>query len=528
MTEDEYEWKQVDGLHYWRITGTSDSWTLWNEDSLESTQDHSVSDSVVMGNVNHNKTTIINDTDALISAYSKGLHQRNIDIYDSVTDLENNQLERDFPTCKHCNHSLEKIETILSANDLPNWQGNENWKDACFFCKDSEYKWDRRPETIYRHRFDEIDFSICQTCLESKSWETELSELQFAEHKSNIREFDGINGLKSKNSSKTIAQIIADGNWQSTQKNLCMEGASIDAYIGFPRKDLWLGAFSTIYPNENMLSIAKGDFGYNNTCYFKYLSEKRKILFDNFIVSFHSIIQKEHDEKYWRNSEVITSQSNLLTDILSDKSKSNARTFLDFMELRPSEIEDTNKELANTNRFLRNYFQQHDKYYSGYKRQSFAIGMLLVILFSSILIHNFIIPLQNDGAELLFIVPIFLIVVIWINLVFSYYFPLFNGMFSPYKVKGSDGKKNMRCPGCGLNYPKKWRKIAKSHKIDCYAIICATMENHPWLPPYMIIPFLAGRSVDEGINIFFFLKVIIFPIFMTSKNRMCKTIEKFE
>ncbi len=49
VTSDGYEWKEVDGIHYWRIAETSDKWTLWEGDDSSSNEKSSISDTVVMG-----------------------------------------------------------------------------------------------------------------------------------------------------------------------------------------------------------------------------------------------------------------------------------------------------------------------------------------------------------------------------------------------------------------------------------------------------------------------------------------------
>ena len=85
MDDDGYEWKEVNGIHYWRIAGTSDSWTLWEEDSNYN-QETSINDSVITGNVQHNKTVIQNDSDSIITAFLKGVnHNQGNEIVSSET-----------------------------------------------------------------------------------------------------------------------------------------------------------------------------------------------------------------------------------------------------------------------------------------------------------------------------------------------------------------------------------------------------------------------------------------------------------
>ena len=85
MDDDGYEWKEVNGIHYWRIAGTSDSWTLWKEDSNYN-QETSINDSVITGNVQHNKTVIQNDSDSIIAAFLKGVnHNQGNEIVSSET-----------------------------------------------------------------------------------------------------------------------------------------------------------------------------------------------------------------------------------------------------------------------------------------------------------------------------------------------------------------------------------------------------------------------------------------------------------
>ena len=136
VTDDGYEWKEVDGIHYWRIKGTSDSWTLWDEDNVDSNQENLVSDSVVMGDVTHNKTMIVNDSEAIISAYNKGLDDRGKGPNDEIIESFNKTSFNDFYDCEHCNNSLERIEiTSWSFNCGANW-GSDGpdllWKTACF------------------------------------------------------------------------------------------------------------------------------------------------------------------------------------------------------------------------------------------------------------------------------------------------------------------------------------------------------------------------------------------------------------
>ena len=85
MDDDGYEWKEVNGTHYWRIAGTSDSWTLWEDDSNYN-QETSINDSVITGNVQHNKTVIQNDSDSIITAFLKGVnHNQKNEIVSSET-----------------------------------------------------------------------------------------------------------------------------------------------------------------------------------------------------------------------------------------------------------------------------------------------------------------------------------------------------------------------------------------------------------------------------------------------------------
>jgi len=91
MDDDGYEWKEVNGIHYWRIAGTSDSWTLWEEDSNYN-QETSINDSVITGNVQHNKTVIQNDSDSIITAFLKGVNhnQRKESVSSEIIDYGSN------------------------------------------------------------------------------------------------------------------------------------------------------------------------------------------------------------------------------------------------------------------------------------------------------------------------------------------------------------------------------------------------------------------------------------------------------
>ena len=94
MDDEGYEWKQVNGSHYWRIAGTSDSWTLWEENS-ENNQETSINDSVITGNVQHNKTVIQNDSDSIIAAFLKGVNHNKgneVVLSDTIGDENDDQL----------------------------------------------------------------------------------------------------------------------------------------------------------------------------------------------------------------------------------------------------------------------------------------------------------------------------------------------------------------------------------------------------------------------------------------------------
>jgi len=85
MSDDGNEWKEVNGARYWRVAGTSDSWTLWEEDS-NANEETSINDSVITGNVQHNKTVIQNDSDSIIAAFLKGVnHNQENEIVSSET-----------------------------------------------------------------------------------------------------------------------------------------------------------------------------------------------------------------------------------------------------------------------------------------------------------------------------------------------------------------------------------------------------------------------------------------------------------
>lgn len=87
MDDDGYEWKEVNGTHYWRIAGTSDSWTLWEEDS-NANEETSINDSVITGNVQHNKTVIQNDSDSIIAAFLKGVNHNQENKIDSSETID--------------------------------------------------------------------------------------------------------------------------------------------------------------------------------------------------------------------------------------------------------------------------------------------------------------------------------------------------------------------------------------------------------------------------------------------------------
>ena len=87
MDDDGYEWKEVNGTHYWRIAGTSDSWTLWEEGSNYN-EETSINDSVITGNVQHNKTVIQNDSDSIIAAFLKGVDHNQENKIDSSETID--------------------------------------------------------------------------------------------------------------------------------------------------------------------------------------------------------------------------------------------------------------------------------------------------------------------------------------------------------------------------------------------------------------------------------------------------------
>ena len=468
MSNDGYEWKEVNGYHYWRIEGTSDSWTLWNEDNVDSNEENLVSDSVVMGNVTHNKTMIVNDSEAIISAYNKGLHDRSKESNDEIIESFNKTSFNDSYDCEHCNNSLERIEiTSWSFRYGANWGFEEPdllWKTACFFCSDHGYSgnwgvaskdrdWDSlatddTPIIVYLHKFDQIDFAICQNCIETKSWQDELSGLQFAEQEKDFDYLSHKAGFKERDDSKTIKHIIGDGEWLSTQKQLEGHGSSLDAYVGFPRKSLFLGAFSTVYSNENMLSIARGDFSYNNTCFFRYLSEKRKSLFNQFMISLNNCIETEFWETMRQGTGEDSQDRNQDLNWNRDE-LTNSERFQSFMELHPDDLHSENEVAASTNQFLKHYLYHRDKSYRSLSLTSKAIWLMIGIFLVSVLTNQFLFPVD----DFFFFMPLGIIGICWVALLFGV-LSFESRLLEPIKGKES-GLKVRRCPACQKKYPNK-------------------------------------------------------------------------
>ena len=539
VTDDGYEWKEVDGSHYWRIKGTSDSWTLWDEDNVDSNQENLVSDSVVMGDVTHNKTMIVNDSEAIISAYNKGLDDRGKGPNDEIIESFNKTSINDFYDCEHCNKSLERIEiTSWNCYDGANWgyEGPDlRWKTACFFCNDHGYwgvapkdrDWyslttDDTPIIVYLHKFDEIDFAICQNCIETKSWETELSELQFTEQEKDINSLGHKTGFKERNNSKTIRHIINDGEWISTQMQLERDGGSLDVYVGFPRKNLFLGAFSTVYSNENMKVIARGDFSYNNTCFFKYLSEKRKSLFNQFMISLNNCIETEFWETMRQGTEEASQNRNQDLN-WNREEQTNSERFQSFMEVHPDDLHSEKEVAANTNRFLQHYLHHREKSYKSFSLMSKTIWLMIGI----ILVSSGFAFLGVAVHEALVFVPLTIIGICWVALLFGV-LHFEDKLLNPINTK-ENGTRIRSCPACGKNYPnKKWKKSYKIHSKECYNDVAKFMDNNDWLPPSFLLPCFSLDGDVGGGGVFFFFRVLFYPLFMPSRERLIKMIKNQE
>ena len=544
VTSDGYEWKEVDGIHYWRIAETSDKWTLWEGDDSSSNEKSSISDSVVMGDIHHNKTLIQNDSDSIISAFLKGVNHENVipvlesknnDLGDEIIELSE---ETDPPMCEHCDNSFEKIE-ITSWNrwDGPTFEGlNPNWQNACVFCdahgwwvsfsdeRLDEKLWEnmlkKSPVIVYRHSSDEIDFSICQTCFQQKSWKDEMSELKFASNTKTISEFKGA-GLKPAEHERAVVHIINDGDWLETQRELDESGDSIDAYHGFPEEHLRIGTFSAIHSNENMKLIARGSFDYNKTCYFRYLSEKRKSLFNQFMISLHTCIENDFDEWLTHDQEEYSPNRN---DNLNwdGEELTNSERFQIFMKEHPDDFDSENEVAANTNRFLRHYLHHREKSYKSFSLMSKTIWLMIGIVLVSALTNHFFVAV--DVA--LFIVPLAIIGGGWFTLLFGV-LHFEDKLLNPINRK-ENGKWIRRCPACEKSYPKrKWKKTHKSHSKECYNDVAKFMDNNDRLPPSFFLPCFSAieGGVEGGGKVFFFFTVLFYPLFMPSRERLIKAVK---